>query len=95
MTVTGTVTGEPPAAGCGTAAGLLNCSDGSVSAPAFCGWMIVQVVVPPPLRIVVCCGFESVTVNVRLPGGGCSFVWIVIDPSREPAGTVAVPVPPL
>jgi hypothetical protein len=74
---------------------LLNCSDGNVSEPTFCGWLIVHVVVFSPLTIAVCCGLEIVTVNVRFPGGGFSFVWIVIDPSRDPAGTVAVPVPPL
>ena len=52
----------------------------------------MQVTVAPPPRIVVCCGFEIVTVKVRFPCGGFSFVWIEIVPSREPAGTVAVPV---
>jgi hypothetical protein len=89
------VTGLAPAIGCGTGEGLVSWSDGSLSVAALAGWLIVHVAVPALPRIVACCPFESVTVKVRVPGGGFSLVWIVTDPSREPAGTVAVPVPPL
>src|SRR5581483_1850724 len=57
------------------------------------GWWTVHDAVA--LTIVTFCGPEIVRLKTRSPDGGFAFVLIVIAPSRLPAGTVAVPVPPL
>ena len=63
-----------------------------------CGSGSMLVVHPStPFKSVACCGFETVSLNVRVAAPGAfTWVWIVTLPVRLPlpAAIVAVPLPP-